>query len=149
MKIQGPDGSNIAYPAPGVPSGAEAERLLLLLVEDEVLIGLLLREVLEEAGFEVLVARDGSTAISELEAGAERLRGVITDIRLASGPSGWEIARRARELSPGLPVVYVSGDSAHEWTAQGVPGSVMVGKPFLPAQVLTAVTSLLNGMPPS
>ncbi len=45
---------------------------------------------------------------------------------------------------PGLPVVYMSGDSAHEWTVKGVPNSVMVSKPFVIAQIITAISSLLN-----
>lgn len=38
----------------------------------------------------------------------------------------------------------MSGDSAHEWTAQGVPNSVMVSKPFVVAQIITAISTLLN-----
>jgi DNA-binding response OmpR family regulator len=60
------------------------------------------------------------------------------------GPSGWEIGRRARELTPTLPVIYMSGDSAHEWSAHGVPQSIMLQKPFALAQLVTAVTTLLN-----
>jgi DNA-binding response OmpR family regulator len=69
---------------------------------------------------------------------------LITDIQLGTGPNGWEVGRRAREVVPGLPVVYMSGDSAHDWTAQGVPESVMLQKPFVIAQLVTAITTLLN-----
>ena len=40
-------------------------------------------------------------------------------------------------------VLYVSGDSAHEWTARGVPNSAMVAKPFVDAQIITALATLL------
>lgn len=43
-----------------------------------------------------------------------------------------------------MPVVYISGDSAHEWPVKGVPKSVMVPKPFAVAQIITAVPILLN-----
>ena len=82
--------------------------------------------------------------MGELDADAARFRGVLTDIRLGRGPNGWEIARHAGELAPHIPVVYIGGDSAHEWDAQGVPNSVMVSKPFVAAQIITAITSLLN-----
>ena len=59
----------------------------------------------------------------------------------------WDVARRAREKIPTLPVVYVTGDSAHEWAAQGVPNSVMISKPFVAAQIVNAVSTLLNGGP--
>ena len=118
--------------------------VLILLAEDEPLIRLMLQEELEEAGFKLVVAADGQKAMVEIEADAVHFRGLVTDIRLGQGPSGWELARRARELNPEIAVVYVSGDSAHEWHAQGVPKSIMVPKPFVPAQIITAVTTLLN-----
>jgi CheY-like chemotaxis protein len=68
----------------------------------------------------------------------------VTDISLGAKGTGWEVARRARELNPNLAVVYMSGDSAAEWHAQGVPQSVMVPKPFAPTQVVVAVASLAN-----
>jgi hypothetical protein len=38
----------------------------------------------------------------------------------------------------------MSGDSAHEWSANGVPESVMLQKPFVMAPLITAITTLLN-----
>ena len=35
-------------------------------------------------------------------------RAIVTDIRLGHGPSGWEIARGAREQAPKIPVIYIS-----------------------------------------
>ncbi len=37
----------------------------------------------------------------------------------------------------------MSGDSATDWAAQGVPKSIMLQKPFVEAQLLTAISSLL------
>ncbi len=121
-----------------------ADPVLILLVEDEALIRMNLEEELAEAGFDLLVATNGREALAEVEADAARLRAVVTDIRLGRGPTGWDVARRTRELAPEVGVVYVSGDSAFEWQSQGVPGSVMVPKPFRPAQVVTALAALLG-----
>lgn len=63
---------------------------------------------------------------------------------MGQGPSGWDIARHAREATASLPVVYMTADSAGEWSAQGVPNSILVQKPFAVAQVITAISSLLN-----
>jgi DNA-binding response OmpR family regulator len=79
-----------------------------------------------------------------LETYKDNVRGLITDINLGKGPDGWDVARHARELIPALPVVYMSGASAHEWTSHGVPHSVFIAKPFAPAQVVTAISTLLN-----
>lgn len=116
---------------------------LVLLVEDETLIRMFLEDTLAEAGFEVLAASNGHQALAELETDATRFRAVVTDIRLGRGPDGWQIARTAREAVPKMPILYVSGDSAHEWTAQGVPYSLMVAKPFVGVQIITALSTLL------
>ena len=118
--------------------------ILILLVEDEHLIRLNLEEELADAGFNVVVATDGDEAIAELDADAARFRAVLTDIRLGTGPDGWGVARHARELAPGMPIVYISGDSGHDWPVHGVPDSIMVPKPFVAAQIITALATLLN-----
>ena len=121
-----------------------ADNVLLLLVEDEVLIRMNLEEELAEAGFELAVTTNGRQAMAELEADPARFCALVTDIRLGRGPDGWEIARRARQAVPEMPVVYVSGDSAFEWAARGVPNSVIVAKPFHPTEVVTALSTLLT-----
>lgn len=91
----------------------------------------------------MLVTNNGTEALAVLASQSEELHGLITDINLGDGPDGWDVARKARELRSGLPVVYVSAASEHEWTSQGVPASLMITKPFVPAQVVVAISSLL------
>jgi hypothetical protein len=45
---------------------------------------------------------------------------------------------------PDLPVIYMTGAAAAEWPAEGVPKSILLEKPFAPAQLVTAVAQLLN-----
>jgi DNA-binding response OmpR family regulator len=115
----------------------------LLLVEDEGLVRHDLKEGLIEAGFDVTDAAQSGKALSELEADPSRFNGLITDIRLGKGPDGWEIARRARELIPNLPVVYISGHGSADWPSKGVPNSLTLSKPFATAQLITAISTLL------
>jgi CheY-like chemotaxis protein len=122
---------------------------LILLAENEALIALDLQDALEGAGFGVHHVAGGEEAIRALDAGRSDIHGVITDIKFGGSVDGWEVARHARELVPNIPVVYVSGDSAHEHTVKGVPESVMLQKPFAAAQVITAISTLLNALPPA
>ncbi len=70
----------------------------------------------------------GVEAIACLDGGAT-FDIVLTDVRMP-GQDGWSVARRARELRPGIPVIYISGDRTNDdWRAQGVPDSVMFAKP--------------------
>ena len=117
---------------------------VLLLVEDEPLIIETLESSLTDNGYEVIKSQNGTDSLGQIEADASRFRAVITDIRLGSGPDGWAIALRAREIVPHMPIVYMSGDSAHDWASKGVPGSVMLAKPFAPAQLVTAVSMLVT-----
>ena len=41
----------------------------------------------------------------------------------------------------------MSGASAGDWAAQGVPNSIMLTKPFAPAQLITAISTLMNEAP--
>jgi len=120
---------------------------LLLLVEDEELIAHTLEDALVEGGFEVRTVLDGAQALRHLEEAPQSFKALVTDIRLPHvGPNGFELAHRARELTPTIAVIYMSGDSALEWASQGVPKSVMLQKPFAIAQLVTAVSNLLNDL---
>ncbi|WP_375456596.1 response regulator [uncultured Methylobacterium sp.] len=118
--------------------------IILLLVDDDELIRRILEEALGEGGYKVIAAKNGNEAHSVIERKAAELRGLVTDINLGHGPDGWDVARRAREIVPELPVVYMSGASGHEWASHGVPNSTLVKKPFAPAQILTAISALMN-----
>jgi DNA-binding response OmpR family regulator len=63
--------------------------------------------------------------------------------------SGWEVAKQIREIAADFPVVYMTGADADQWTSHGVPKSILLQKPFAPAQLVTAVSQLLNAVPPT
>lgn len=115
----------------------------ILVIEDEPLIRVDLTDVLEQAGFTVEATVDGATAIAAIDK-RDHLAGLVTDINLGSGERGWIIARHARQKFPDLAVVYITGDSAAEWNTEGVPNSVVLQKPFADAQVINAITTILN-----
>jgi two-component system cell cycle response regulator CpdR len=66
---------------------------------------------------------------------------------LKDGPDGWALARRARELRPDIPVLFVSGDSMAKHRTDGVPGSHMLAKPFRLDKLRQALASLLPQKP--
>jgi CheY-like chemotaxis protein len=124
--------------------------ILILIVEDDVIIQMELEHTLQDGGYASVSEASGEAAIAKLES-EQNIRALITDINLKAEASGWDVARRARELFPDLPVVYVTSVAAEEWTSQGVPKSVLISKPFAPAQITTAISQLLNvsNAPPS
>ena len=43
-----------------------------------------------------------------------------------------------------MPVIYMTGTHSEQWASKGVPNSVLLAKPFAPAQLVTAISKLLN-----
>lgn len=115
----------------------------ILVVEDEAMIRMALVDILTDGGFSIEECGSGAAAIALIDQVPD-LQGLITDIRLGDGPDGWAVARNARKRFPHLAVLYVTGDSAAEWTSQGVPGSVILQKPYADAQLMTAIANLSN-----
>jgi DNA-binding response OmpR family regulator len=118
--------------------------VLIFLVEDEELIRQLLEEALTEGGFAVTMASTGKEAMALLDREGAEFGALITDVNLPGNVTGWDVAKRARELNGGLPVIYITGASAHDWASKGVPNSQLLTKPFAPAQIVTAVSQLIN-----
>ena len=118
--------------------------VVILVVEDDPDIRAVIEETLHEGGFEVAFATSGEEAIALLTANLTDYRALVTDIGLPGSLGGWDVARRAREVEPTFPVVYMSGAHSADWSSKGVPDSVMLAKPFAPAQLVTAVSNLLN-----
>jgi DNA-binding response OmpR family regulator len=114
----------------------------VLLVDDDILISLELHEFLKDSGFKVEVAYSGAGAIAAIE--RDPPWALVTDLDLGKGPNGFDVARCARSSRPGLPVVFVSGTMASRHSAEGVPGSGFVAKPFIGVQVLDALRRAID-----
>jgi DNA-binding response OmpR family regulator len=116
----------------------------VLVVEDEPAVQSFIEEVLSDGGFEADFAESGEEGVSRFRKADRRYRALLTDINIGRGITGWDVARQVREIDPDLPIVYMTGTSAEEWKSRGVPNSILLEKPFAPAQLLTAVSQLLN-----
>lgn len=122
---------------------------VILVIEDEYPIQFLVQEALSGGGFEPAFSLSGEEAVSLLKIRKSEYRALVTDISLRGKMDGWEVAQQAREIDPEFPVVYMSGASAADWTSKGVPNSIMLEKPFAAAQLVTAISNLLNNGTPT
>jgi DNA-binding response OmpR family regulator len=122
---------------------------IILVVENDHLLQSLVEETLSDGGFDITVTASAEEALALLQGQKNKYRALVTDINLPGKLDGWEVAQHAREIEPDFPVVYMSGAAAADWTSKGVPNSIMLAKPFAPAQLLTAVSNLLNSGTPT
>jgi CheY-like chemotaxis protein len=104
----------------------------VLVVEDEPLICIDTADALERQGFKVDTALSGEEALRRLRNGLS-IDILFTDMNLAGVMDGATLARLARDLLPGLVVVYTSGSM--KAVPQGVAGSAFVPKPYSPDRV--------------
>jgi CheY-like chemotaxis protein len=126
------------------------DMVVILLVEDDQTIQSVIEESLSDGGFEITIASSGEQATELMNAANPQFRAVVTDINLGRNRmDGWDVARHARESKPDMPIIYMTGDSADEWASKGVPNSILLTKPFAPAQLVTAVAQLLNSGTPT
>jgi len=110
---------------------ATEKRARILLVEDEPEISGIATEALEEQGFVVRAVATASEALRCLRTG-EPIDVLFTDINLPGGMDGAALAQRARELRPGLPVIYTSGRQYPSERIEPLEGSMFVAKPYNP-----------------
>lgn len=111
----------------------------ILIVEDEPLILALAQEEFTDAGYEVVAATNGQTALSALEEHGD-VDLLFTDIRMPGEPDGWDLARLARKMRPQLAVIYATGFTSDE--PQLVEGSLLFTKPYRLANIIAAARTL-------
>lgn len=123
-------------------SGAVA--VSVLLVEDEVMISNLVADRLVESGFRVREVTNADEALRYMRSGAS-IDVLFTDISLPGGMNGAELAERAREMRPEMPIVYVSGRYKLSEISPLVPRSLFVAKPYDPNDICALLTRLTGG----
>lgn len=127
----GQEDSQISH---GRPKG----RGIALLVDDEMLVRMSTADMLADLGFDVQEAGSGEEALALIGQGV-RPDLLVTD-HLMTGINGVELARAAREVVPGLPVLIASGYAEVDGITPEIPRLV---KPFRNAELEAAVTALL------
>jgi len=127
-------------PAPAVPphSGAGCT---VLVVEDEPAVRSVAVDMLQDAGFAVLAAPDGPTALALLREGA--LADILfSDVVMPGGMTGFDLAREARRLRPSIGVLLASGYAAEALAQHGGAGEFeLIGKPYDSEAVLTRLAA--------
>ncbi|HKS84047.1 MAG TPA: response regulator [Pseudolabrys sp.] len=113
----------------------------VLVVEDEVMISNLVADCLTASGFSVHEVTTADAALRYIKSGAD-IDVLFTDINLPGSMNGIELAKRARELRPEMPIVYASGRYKFSEISPLVPRSLFMSKPYDPEDVCALLTRL-------
>jgi CheY-like chemotaxis protein len=118
----------------------------ILVVEDDRDVREVAIAVLEDAGYRVLEAASGDDAYRLLLAHPDlRIDALFTDVVMPGRLDGIDIANAARELRPGLRVLYTTGfaDLVRHDRGHDIEGPVL-RKPYRPAELRTSLHALLE-----
>ena len=114
----------------------------ILLVDDELAILLTLRAILEMNGFEVETAGSAQEAVEKLRNGGH-FHMVITDLKMESDTSGYDVIRTAKESpdQPAVAVLTAYPSLGGNWKTQGADS--MLVKPMNTEDLLRQIEVLL------
>jgi DNA-binding response OmpR family regulator len=114
----------------------------ILVVDDEARIVKLVRDYLERAGFDVLGARDGETALAI--ARREQPDLIVLDLMLP-GVDGLDICRRLR-LESGVPIIMLTArvEEADRIVGLELGADDYITKPFSPRELVARVRATLR-----
>jgi two-component system, response regulator PdtaR len=123
----------------------EADKIRVLVVEDEFFIAEWVAESLSDLGFAVEIASNARDALHCLKSASVDV--LFTDINLPGGMDGAALARRARQVSPELPVIYASARVATLEPEARVSGAVFIRKPYEPEMVGRLIAEVTRPIP--
>jgi two-component system, OmpR family, alkaline phosphatase synthesis response regulator PhoP len=111
----------------------------VLVAEDDPSVRMTLEFVLEDEGFEVLMAHDGEQA---LKLAREHIPDVILLDQIMPKMDGKEVysALRSDSQTSGIPVLVLTGMSREQ---QAWPGAHFVGKPFSPEDLIAQIRNAI------
>jgi two-component system, cell cycle sensor histidine kinase and response regulator CckA len=118
----------------------------LLLVEDEIGLLELVREILQQYEYRVLIASSGVEALRVWDECNGQVDLLLTDMIMPGGMTGSDLAAELKKRKPGLKVIYASGYSSalngKEFTAGE---NIFLAKPYQPNEVAQLIRNTLDG----
>ncbi|MET3899029.1 PAS domain S-box-containing protein [Devosia sp. UYZn731] len=125
------------------PVKADAPASIILVVDDDALINMNTVDMVEDLGHTVLEAYSGKQALEILGSG-KRIDALITDYAMP-GMTGVELANKARELYPELPILLATGYAdLPSGTTTDLP---RLSKPYQQAELAAHLSRLLMARP--
>ena len=122
------------------PPATDAPQLPILIVDDEPIIRMVVRRMLESAGYMVLEASDGTEALEKVGVDTPLLL-LVADVNMP-GITGDDLARRFRMRQPNLNCLFLTGCVDRLFDSRPVlwDGEAYLEKPFTDRGLQEAVS---------
>jgi len=132
---------------PGVDVAASRGVSTVLVVEDEPVVRRLATRILTRRGYHVLEAEDGGAALRAAAESPSPVDLVLTDVVMPD-MNGRHLATALRTRFPGVRVIFMSGYTTDELSADTMPtGARFLQKPFASGELAETVRAMLAGDP--
>lgn len=125
---------------PALPYG---HKELILVVDDEAAVRDITKQTLETFGYNVLVAADGTEAVTLFSSHRHEIQLVVTDMVMPL-MDGWATIRTLRRIEPDVKVIVTSGLGEHERLADQENVQAFLTKPYNTESLLNAVDAVLH-----
>lgn len=119
--------------------------IIVLVVDDEALLRLATKSVLEDAGMTVVEASSSADAIAILDE-LSNIDVLVTNIRMPGEMDGLTLAKIAKDRWPSVKVMVTSGDRAN--SQSDLPAGVrFFAKPYESRQLMATIRGEVLGYP--
>ncbi|APY08830.1 DNA-binding response regulator [Winogradskyella sp. J14-2] len=120
-----------------------AEKIKLLLAEDEAALGQIIKESLETRDFEVLLCDNGEKAFEKYQ--SEHPEILILDVMMPK-KDGFTLAKDIRAIDDAIPIIFLTAKSQTADVVEGfsIGGNDYLKKPFSMEELIVRIHNLLN-----
>ena len=127
-------------------SQTERRSEIVLVVEDDDAVRNLTVTRLTTLGFKIHEAPDGASAVKLLEGGL-KVDLLFSDLVMPGGLTGYDVAKRAKEIDPGIRILLTSGYAEDLLRAESLGSLKLLRKPYRLADLRQALDEVFSDLP--
>lgn len=120
-----------------------AKKIKLILAEDEIALGQIIKESLETRDFDVILCENGVKAFEKYK--SEQPEILVLDVMMPK-KDGFTLAKEIRAIDERIPIIFLTAKSQTENVVEGfsIGGNDYLKKPFSMEELIVRIHNLLN-----
>jgi DNA-binding response OmpR family regulator len=120
-----------------------AEKIKIVLAEDEAALGQIIKESLETRDFEVILCENGEKAFQAYTSGAPEI--LVLDVMMPK-KDGFTLAKEIRAIDDTIPIIFLTAKSQTQDVVEGfsIGGNDYLKKPFSMEELIVRISNLIS-----